>query len=107
MNQVRPLQLLMVLLLSGAAGCAFEPWTDGEKEEAYRLCRAEIGFPPISVFHTESYDFEVFMCRCEVGFLADRVAHPSFADGQHVLQVNGTLQMARSTCLMRHKDGER
>ncbi len=97
----------MLALAAALGGCMGEPWTDNERDEAFRLCRAEIGFPPISVFHPESYEFQVFMCKCEVGFLADRVPYGEFADREHLATVNRVLQVGRTVCLMRHKDGER
>jgi len=98
---------LLLLLLPALAGCGGPPWTEGERDEAFRLCRAEVGFPPISVFHPESYDFQIFMCHCEVQFLADRVEHAHFGAPEFLPEVNRVLQVGRTVCLMRHRDGER
>jgi hypothetical protein len=99
--------LPLLLALTALPGCGGEPWTSGQRDEAFRLCRAEIGFPPISVFHPDDYDFKIFMCRCEVDFLAERVAYHHFADNEHVAEVNRVIQVGRTVCLMRHKGGER
>lgn len=95
------------LLLPLLAACSGPPWTAGQIEEAYRLCRAEIGFPPISVFENSSAGFGTFMCKCEVEFLADRVSHAKFTDGKHVPEVNRALLLGRTSCMIRHRDGER
>jgi hypothetical protein len=100
---MRPWTLLLLL----AAGCNLSPWTKGEVDEAYRLCRAEIGFPPISVFSDGSATFSTFMCRCEVEYLAERVAHQEFTSGLHLDKVNRVLASGRTDCMVRHRDGER
>lgn len=89
------------------AGCAGPPWTPGQVEEAYRLCRAEVGFPPISVFEGAAAGYGAFMCRCEVAYLSDRVPHGEFAGGLHLDKVNRVLASGRTSCMVRHRDGER
>ena len=98
--------LLALALL--AAACRGEAWTQGQHEEAYRLCRAEAGFPPISVFEESGGgSFNTFMCTCEVAYLAERVSYAKFKDGKHVPEVNHNLMAGRSNCLFRYRKGER
>lgn len=90
------------------AGCQRPAWAKGELEEAYRLCRAEAGFPPISVFEESGGSgFNAFMCTCEVAYLAERIPYHHFKDGKHVPQVNNALGTARTSCLYRYRNGER
>lgn len=97
---------LALALLSG--GCLKEPWTQAELSEAWRLCRAEAGFPPISVFEEAAGSgFGQFMCTCEVAYLAERIPYHHFTDGKHVPQVNNALGAARTSCLYRYRNGER
>jgi hypothetical protein len=101
--------LLSALLAATAAagGCSFEPWSQGQRDEAYRLCRAEVGFPPISVFAESGPGFGPFMCRCEVDYLADRVSHTRFRDILHLQEVNRVLDRSRTYCSVRYRDGDR
>jgi hypothetical protein len=97
---------LVATALLGA--CERPSWAKGELEEAYRLCRAEAGFPPISVFEESGASgFNTFMCTCEVAFLAERIPYHHFRDGKHVPQVNNALGTARTSCLYRFRNGER
>lgn len=89
------------------AGCGGPSWSRGQIEEAYRMCRAEIGFPPISALGTDSTAFASFMCRCEVEYLADRVAHADYASGRKVDLVNRVLFHGRSACLAERGAGGR
>ena len=100
-------KLLLLALLGGLPACGSPPWTAGEKEEAFRLCRAEVGFPPISVFNESGPGFGTFMCQCEVDYLADRVPHVRFNKALHVAEVNRVLSNGRTACLFDYRNGGR
>lgn len=90
-----------------AAGCSGPTWSRGQIEEAYRNCRAEIGFPPISALESDQAAFASFMCHCEVEYLADRVEHADYASGRKVDLVNRVLFHGRSACLAERGAGGR
>ena len=69
-----PRLALRLLVLPLVSACNVVPWSAGEIDEAFRLCRAEVGFPPISVFEGAERGYGSYMCRCEVDYLAGRVA---------------------------------
>lgn len=100
-------ELLLLALLGGLPACGGPPWTAGEKEEAFRLCRAEVGFPPISVFNESGPGFGTFMCQCEVDYLADRVPHARFTSALYLSDVNKVLSAGRTECLYEYRNGGR
>lgn len=104
-GKVRVTRWLLVLPLVSA--CNVVPWSAGEIDEAFRLCRAEVGFPPISVFEGAERGYGSYMCRCEVDYLAGRVAHTDFASGLHLDRVNRVLATGRTACMIRYRDGDR
>lgn len=98
------IRLLLPLL---AAACSVPPWSRGQVDEAYRLCRAEVGFPPISVFQESGAGFGTFMCQCEVSYLSSRVPHEEFGSGLYLDKVNRVLFNGRTACMARYRGGER
>jgi len=93
-----PRRLLPLLALL-VVGCSQEPWSDTQQGEAIRMCRAQFGFPPISIFESQDASFTRRLCECEVEYLSTRVPYRTLQDRLRTSEVNRVLQVGGAHCL--------